>query len=543
MSEQTVINRGKRLTFILLMVILVIGAAARFYKLDEKSLWSDEVATIATSMGNSIDPEAFILHGQSFDPPAPVLAAIYRDKATRSHGIGNFGSISNVLKDNVHPPLFFWRMNVWLHGFGITPTSLRLPAAFFGLLGVLAIFLLARTLNEDDPVFPLLSAALMSFSAYQIDHSQDARQYTLLVFLAIIAAWLALLIIRRDKPPVGMWILLALVLAAGLYTQYFWFVFAGFILVYLLWNCRANRKKLLTLGLCGLGVVLLFLPWLPYFQTQMTFLKSAGHYTSGLWKPLQLPEKLWRIFCEFMIPENSLGKILPLIILPLSWLLWWPKRPWKKTHVLGFILCWLGVVIGGQVLLDLIKHSHTATIRRYLLLASPAAYLLMAYALVSIGRSGYRFSKPLAIALTACMLALMLGDTAHYLFKDHTSSDEFKQAAALINRNFQPGDTVLVSKSGAMAVGMAYYLNPQTRMLGVHVQAATDLTAGSGLMKRLDPVAGNSGRLWLVFSHAAPSTERALVSWAGEQHFSEKQRAKFPGVKVVLLSRKTAPEH
>lgn len=541
----------KRWVWLLLTVLVLVGADFRLYKLDEKSLWSDEIATIATSMGNSIDPDAYALRGQPFDPLTPVPADFYKQKAVQSHGAGNLAQTSEVLKSNVHPPLFFWLMNLWMHQFGLTPDALRLPAALFGILSIPCMFALAWRLAALDPLlsesvvrqsaFAVLATAMMTLSAYQVDHAQDARQYTFLLVLAMAAVWLAIGLVQRNGRGGPMWLALALVLAMGLYSQYFFVLFTGFVFLYLGWQGRRNPGFLVKTGLTAALVGLLFLPWFSVFQAQMTFFKSAGHYTAGLWNPVRLPEKLWRIASEFFIPDHPLGKILPLIILLITVVPAWlqrqkaPQRSALVSSGLGLILLWLLAVIGGQVGLDILKHTHTATIRRYLFLASPACYLLMAYALVWLfQRFGNQAARLLPALLAILLLGLMMGDTGDLLLRNHHSSDEFKQAADWIAKRTRSRDLVLVNKSGAMAVGLAYYLPPQTRMLGLNVPAYDVLADGSPLMNRLNTHVPKTqdAAVWLVFAHSAPSTQERLAAWLTDQQYHKTDAIKFPGVQV-----------
>ncbi len=543
-----------------LVIILLLGASARFYQLGEKSLWSDEIATIATSMGNSIDPEAFALRGERFDPPSPVPASVYLAKATQSHGAGNWGQTAQVLKANVHPPLFFMLMNGWIHQVGLDPGTLRIPAALFGLLSVGMMFGLALKLADWDPLvfqgarregFALLASAMMALSAYQVDHAQDARQYTLLIVLALSACWLAVSLVQRQGQSVWRWVLLALLLATGLYTQYFFGLFCALIVWLLLVFGGWQKRIWLGTVACGGLVLLLLLPWLPVFREQLVFLKLAGHYTAGLWNPVQLPEKLWRIFCEFFLPENKAGKLVPLLIFlawgagfgrhraqqKLSEAVTGERKATVLSPVLMLILLWLLVLVGGQIGLDLLKDSHTATIRRYLLLASPAVYLLMAYALCAVFRafSGSR-TRWIPLMVTGALLTLMLGDTWHYLYRDHTSSDEFKQVARQINREGQAQDLVLVSKTGAMAVGLAFYLKSETRLWGIDVPSASTLSPGSEMVKRLTTVLGQlpaSAGVWLAFSHTAPSTRNRLSQLLTDLGYQAGSEVKVPGVRLT----------
>jgi hypothetical protein len=136
-------------------------------------------------------------------------------------------------------------------------------------------------------------------------------------------------------------------------------------------------------------------------------------------------------------------------------------------------------------------------------------------------------------------LGLMVQDTLHLLRNEHTSSDEFKQAAEWIHQLHQPNDIVLVSKSGAMAVGMAYYLRPDIRMRGLDIPEYRLLQSGSSLMRQLNGMLLKNphSRIWLVLSHEAPSTRVGLHQWLTEQGFQEKRFEKFPGVRLILWRR------
>lgn len=546
--------------FAIFVVILLMGIWARFYHLGEKSLWSDEIATIASTYGHSIDPDAYRLRHESFDFAVPALAKAYLAKAFLPTEHPNLASTAEVLKWNVHPPLFFMGMQPWVGWQGISPESLRFPAVLFGILSLIVMYRSARRLSRWEKAwagwqaegFALMATALMAFSAYQIDHAQDARPYTLLLLIALLAVDRMLAIVQSQqengRASLWQWLILAVLLAAGLYTQYFFSVFASFVVLYLAWNGRSQRGFLLQLAGMLLVVGLLLMPWLPYFQAQMLFLKQAGHYTAGLWNPIRLPEKLWRSACEFFLPESKVGKLIPLLILLSALLVAGLQRFGKQQQkaqklvnspVLALLLFWLVAVIGGQVLLDVLKHSHTATIRRYLLLASPACALLLSYALISIAQYKAIWTRWLAGGLVVLMLGLMWGDTAERLFKKHTSSDEFKLVAAWINPQYQGGDVLLVNRSGAMAVGMAYYLKPDVLMWGLDIPKPAALSAKGPLMERLQQVVSPHERVWLVFSHAAPSTIRRLTQWLQGQGFALTQQENVPGVDAMLWVRST----
>src|SRR5262245_50518222 len=102
------LSLSNRAVWFLVLAITLAGLMFRWVNLNEKSLWTDEVATIASALGNSIDPVAWTLQGHVFDPPGLSTAAVYQARALTSHGLLNTSQTTQVLQHNVHPPFFFW---------------------------------------------------------------------------------------------------------------------------------------------------------------------------------------------------------------------------------------------------------------------------------------------------------------------------------------------------------------------------------------------------------------------------------------------------
>lgn len=99
---------------------------------------------------------------------------------------------------------------------GTAETAARLPAALFGFLSVLAIYLLARRFFSKKE--GLIAAFLMSVSTYQIYFSQQARAYTGFLLFSILSLdffWRAL-----HQGRVRFWLLYILSTAIGIYFHF-----------------------------------------------------------------------------------------------------------------------------------------------------------------------------------------------------------------------------------------------------------------------------------------------------------------------------------
>lgn len=102
--------------------------------------------------------------------------------------------------------------------FGLTPLAVRLPAAFFGVLTVLAIYFLVRGFSDfSDPGsertydpgsffgdLPLIASLLLAVNPWHINLSRTATENVIVVFFLVWGIWLYLLWVKK-----GGWFWLA----------------------------------------------------------------------------------------------------------------------------------------------------------------------------------------------------------------------------------------------------------------------------------------------------------------------------------------------
>src|SRR5205823_3032592 len=115
--------------------------------------------------------------------------------------------------------------------FGEHPWTLRLPALFFGVASIWALFLLGRRLLGTREA--LLACGLMTLSYHHIWFSQNARGYSGLLCFSILATWFWLE--ARDRHSWTWWGGYVTTVIAGmmLHTTMA-FVVAAHVFVYLL---------------------------------------------------------------------------------------------------------------------------------------------------------------------------------------------------------------------------------------------------------------------------------------------------------------------
>jgi 4-amino-4-deoxy-L-arabinose transferase-like glycosyltransferase len=104
--------------------------------------------------------------------------------------------VESVEHNENKPPLYFFVMNLWVRLAGMSETALRLPSTLFGVAAVAVIYLLGRDLFNDRTV-GLIAALMLAFSRFHIAYSQEARTYSLLFLLILLACWFAVRMIQH----------------------------------------------------------------------------------------------------------------------------------------------------------------------------------------------------------------------------------------------------------------------------------------------------------------------------------------------------------
>lgn len=218
-------------SYFLLLIILILATILRVYQLDKVpvELFGDELDV--GYQAYSILKTGEDLYGQKL----PIF----------------FHSLSEY-----RAPLFLYSVvpTVWL--FGLNEWGVRLPAAFWGLLGVLGIFLLAKYLFNEK--IALISALILSISPWHIHYSRAAFEVTMLLAFLIFGS---LLFLKGFKNS-GLLILSAILFALTPYIYSTATLFMPFWLILLGWW---KRDELLKNALqIVVAVVVFLLVLIPY---------------------------------------------------------------------------------------------------------------------------------------------------------------------------------------------------------------------------------------------------------------------------------------
>jgi 4-amino-4-deoxy-L-arabinose transferase-like glycosyltransferase len=176
------------------------------------------------------------------------------------------------VRGDVHPPLYFLLLHGWVRVGGESVYAIRLLSTLLGMVGLAATYALGKRLF--DSWAGLLALVVLGTASFFVYYTREARMYTLLLSLGVLAAWAYL---RWEACPTlrraGVY---AVLMAALLYTHYAGgLVIATHVLHLLVMQVSArirgqgSRHHPLRLLMPYAGAFILYLPWLPIFLNQM----------------------------------------------------------------------------------------------------------------------------------------------------------------------------------------------------------------------------------------------------------------------------------
>ena len=244
---------------IALLVIVLIGVFLRVYHLDAQSLWVDEVYD-------------FLLANISVK--SIVVMSLVTEVAT---------------------PQDHLLLHLWMTLFGTSLFALRFLSLIFGVFAILMIYLLGRRLFNEE--VGLISALILAISPLNIEYSQEARMYSLVVFLALLSMYFFVLLLEPGSLRISLgYILLepyslpsSLFISLGyiLSTTLLWEVhpFGLFVLsaqiIFVAGLLLLSRQRRSRLKLCILSqviAVIVFIPEIHFLLSKQAY--AATNYVS-----------------------------------------------------------------------------------------------------------------------------------------------------------------------------------------------------------------------------------------------------------------------
>ncbi len=217
--EKKEIPAGTFLLFILVCAVLASGL--RFLNLSGKPLWTDEFGTLGLAQGRGftkVPVNEIIDYERLIDPMRGGSSA------------GFWDTIAMVMAEDVHPPLHFALLSLWLKALApdenkiVSPWQMRSLGAAMSLVAVLAMAWLAW-LTFNSFWAALAGAWFTAVSPFSVYLFQETRMYYLAVIWTALSLAFFLMTLRRiqagQPPPVWLYAIWMSANALGLATHYF----------------------------------------------------------------------------------------------------------------------------------------------------------------------------------------------------------------------------------------------------------------------------------------------------------------------------------
>ncbi|MCP4429160.1 MAG: hypothetical protein GY803_32135 [Chloroflexi bacterium] len=387
----------------ILILILLAAFALRLFRLEAQSLWWDE--------------------GISLHLATSSLAEIVADRVV-----------------NIHPPLYFLGLKVWVALAGTTPFAARYSSALASLLQVTAVYAFSRRwLGRGTAVW--LAVGLIAVSPISVIYGQEIRVYALLplIYLALLTLTGRLTQTNRESSR-SLWLGLVVIEAVGLHLHYIVLFLAACISLFALFLFYRRRqwRKLWQWVAAQLAVSLLSLPWFIAILLNRLTVQNRVQTGTFLTEPVS-----WRFLLSQMWIFHLTGLPGLLASSEVRWLSVWTALgllglmalQWRRRRtILSLLGSWL-VPLGIALLIWSVRSfSHP----RYIVIYAIGLIPLAAYLLASAPR------RWLAAGLGLPFVLLSFWGLWAYFFDPNTAKDDMRGVARYLETAAASDDLIII---------------------------------------------------------------------------------------------------
>lgn len=405
------------------VAVALFAVALRLHGLGDKPLWYDEVLTLKRA--------------------SLPLADIILDSLKNRHYPSYF-----LLVGSITPP----RASEW---------QLRLPSVLFGAASAVLTALIAQQIRGSWA--GLTAGLLMTLSPFEVQFGQEARSYTLVSCLVLLALWGLVRITQevasaaqtqgRPGSQPAAWMAYVLGTSGALETLSVaipWLIASNLAMIAVARRDGPHKWSLLRKWSWAQAVILLI--WLPGLFA--LYLASRGTILHGMaWVPPLTFQNLWSIVSAvylFRITELLTFHLLPTMVpgfgLAVAALAlygaWCLRRDPPLLTVVGL------AAAAMPITLIVVSLFHPLFLARYLMWSTGPYFILAGIAVASL-------AKPLS-ALACATLAIggALSLAPYYAYE---TKPRWDLAAAYLATNARPGDAVIINTGAARFMLAAFY--------------------------------------------------------------------------------------
>ncbi|HTT78650.1 MAG TPA: glycosyltransferase family 39 protein, partial [Stellaceae bacterium] len=327
-----------------------------------------------------------------------------------------FSDVAAAALHNNHYPTYF--LLLWLVAkAGASPWVLRLPSAVFGAIGAGLVCAVGR--EAEGRQTGIAAGLLLALSPFDVQYGQEARSYTLVTMLILVAMWglvrlardpaTAARPLRFDWRPPAPWLAYCAGTAAALDVLNVaagWLVAAN--LAALVMACRAGDGRRAFLRNWGIAQALVVAAWLPALVA-VWVVSDGAVWDAAQWAPPATMASIWAVAAPVYL--HRIGAFITFDLLParvpglsaaiaaLAACGVWRLR--RQPAVAAAVGC-AGIVL--PILFMLLSLAKPIMVPRYFGWSAPAFFILAG---AGLGRlSAARFAACAAALAAACLINL-----------------------------------------------------------------------------------------------------------------------------------------
>ena len=441
--------------------------------------------------------------------------------------------------------LYYLLLRPWAH-FAVTEFQIRLLSVLFGLAGVGMIYVLGRDLFGRAT--GIIAAALLAIHAFHVYYSQEARSYSLTIFLLMFSAWLFARFVREPSRRNRV----AYVVTAAL--AFYAHIFALLVIVsqwlsFLLWSrfipitrsqvpdfnspppspCSripAPHSPLLKPRSLFPAIRLFGLLALPLLV--FAIFKNKGQLD---W----IPPLTWKVFMSGFVAVTGQGgawlmaRYLALALVAVICTLC--SGDTGKRFAVLLMLGWALFPIAVFALYSLHKPLF---LDRYLVLLVPAFVLLAAHGVATLASWG----SPLRLLwIPALALLLALSARATWRQYDTTKWLDWQTPTHYVVSNMQPGDVLCFTAPGSESF---WYYWQREKQFDWYDLPQTYYKNGTLCTLPFSDLAAEKNdslrRVWLITTIATPEQRQWILGILAPRFGSPQVRQEFarPPLKLMV---------
>jgi hypothetical protein len=442
--------------------------------------------------------------------------------------------------------LYYVLLRFWLH-FGQSEFFIHSLSVVLAAATLPAIYWLAKLLFDRRTA--LIATALLTFNAYHVRYSQEARGYALFVLLAVLSSGFLVADLRQPTRLHRLGYILASILAVYVH-------FYALLLLATQWLTlrrfgtpgqaktpnaafsKRLRRAWITIGLAVLPVLIFVaktgagpIRWIPRPGVH-NLLAFWEHLAGGITWPLPA---IYALACIAAVAP--LGKCL------------WARDQGWETWRCQFLLVWL---LFPVILTLLLSFARPVFLARYMIFCLPPLLILVASGLARL-----RQTWLLAAVLSGILLLSLQGVFFVYNHDFDNERDASGAATAFILDHSQPGDAVIFHiaetrvpyeffrsvRAGENSASPDFTAPLGPEIIFPHHAAGLDYRdfTGKPTVNFLNMATAEHSRVWVMLMNnetpAGPDPTTVILNRVLGQSLPELQKWQFPKVEVRLYSK------